>query len=216
MEHLTSSFFISEVLAAIVATLCFSKYKHTAIWPIMPLLWMAVIAETSGVLYYEFIYPNNIWIFNLYGFLYYALFYYMIYSFVKNKKRQKVIIALSCVVIISYAFNLLIVNPIYQPLTYARLLGTVVMVLHLMYAAIEVLKSDAILKVRNSLPFFIFSGYLLIEITLIPVGLIRNMELHLWSLEVYNAVNNILGIILIIANSYFIFGFLWTRSDRKS
>lgn len=177
---------------------------------------MAVLAETSGILYYAFVYPNNIWIFNLYTILYYSLFYYMIYSFVKNKRRKKIILVLSGVVLIAYLINFIAINPIYKPLTYAKTLATIVMVLHLMYAAIEVLKSNTILKIRNSLPFFIFSGYLLIEITLIPIGLIRNMQLYVWPSEVYNAVNSILGFIILIANYYFIFGFLWTKTSKPA
>lgn len=215
MEHLTSLFFISEVLAAIVASICFPKYRGTALWPILPLLWMAVLAETAGVLYGSYVYPNNNWIFNVYAILYYALFYFMIYSFVKNRKRQKIIIVLSAFVGVGYLVNMYTANPIYQPLTYAKTFATVILVLHLMYAAIEVLKSDVILNIRNSLPFFIFSGYLLIEITLIPVGLIRNMEIKLWPVEVYKAVNLILQCVIIIANCYFIFGFLWTNKQVK-
>lgn len=216
MEDFTSFFFITEVLAALVGTFCFRKYKHTEIWLVLPLLWMAVLAETSGILYYAFVYPNNIWIFNLYTILYYSLFYYMIYSFVKNKRRKKIILVLSGVVLIAYIINFIAINPIYKPLTYAKTLATIVMVLHLMYAAIEVLKSNTILKIRNSLPFFIFSGYLLIEITLIPIGLIRNMQLYVWPSEVYNAVNSILGFIILIANYYFIFGFLWTKTSKPA
>jgi hypothetical protein len=180
----------------------------------MPILWMAVLAETSGILYYDLVYPNNHWIFNLYSFLYYIVFYSMIYGFVQNKKRQHIIIALSGVVLLAYIANSIYTDPIHQPLTYADTIATIVMVLHLMYAAIEVLKSNTVFTIRNSLPFFIFSGYILIEIALIPIGVIRNADIHLWPIEVYRAVNKVLGVVIIIANCYFIFGFLWTRSRR--
>lgn len=85
-----------------------------------------------------------------------------------------------------------------------------------MYAAIEALKGNRVFKLRNSLPLFIFVGYLIIEITLVPVGLIRNVELHVWPDEVYYGVNKILGTVLVIANSIFIFGFIWTKKQANA
>lgn len=215
MEYFTTPFFISELLAALVATFCFYKYRHTPLWLILPILWMAPITESLGVYYYEYIYPNNAGIFNLYQFVYFVLFYLMIYGFVKNRTRQLVIISLSVLVLLTYSIEFSITDVQYKPLTYSGIVGTMVMVIHLMYAAIETLKSNKILDFRNSLPFFIFSGYLLIEITLIPVSLIRNQDLNTWSIDVIEGVRSILGAVLILANGYFIFGFLWTKSMGK-
>jgi len=211
LPHLYSPYYLSEVAAAVTATVFFYKYKNSPIWLIMPILWMAVIAETSGVLYVEFVYPNNNWIFNIYGLLFYAVFYKMVYNFVKDPMRRKIIIILSVAVLVVYIINALVTDPLYAALTYGKIAGTVVMVVHLMYAAIESLKSARVFDLKESLPIVVFAGYLLIELTLIPVSLIRNMDLHIWSLDVYNGVNTILGVVLIIANSIFIIGFIWTK-----
>ncbi len=211
LSHFYSPFFISEVLAALCASIFFNKYKNTAVWLIMPILWMAVIAESSGVLYYVYVYPNNSWIFNLYDLIFYLLFYLMIYNFVLDEKRKKIIKSLSALVLLAFVINTLLVNPIYKALTYASILDTIILVIQLMYAAIEALKSQYIFSPKQSLPLFIFGSYLIIELALIPISLIRNMDLHIWSNEVYYGVNTILGYVLLIANAVFIFGFIWTK-----
>lgn len=204
-------YYISEVLAALASSIYFYKYRQTPMWLIMPILWLAVITETVGHLYFEYIYPNNHWIYNIYAFLYYGLFYLIIYWHVKHPKRRKVILYLSIAVMVVFIINCYFTNPITKPLTYATIAGTLIMTIHLMFACIEVLKSTKILKLKNSLPFFIFGGYLIIEVALIPISLIRNVDIYSWTDEVYHGVNHLLGAILIIVNALFIFAFSWTQ-----
>lgn len=208
--------YISEVLAALAASVYFYKYKKTAIWLILPILWLAVFAETAGHLYSSYVYPNNSWIYNSYSLIYYGLFYIMIYGYVKNTKRRTIIKLLSAVLLLIFFINCFIANPTLKPLTYFKIGGTIILIINLMLASIEVLKSNKILKFKNSLPFFIFVGYLIIAIALVPINIIRNVDIFNWDDSIYYGVNTLLAIIIILANSIFIFGFIWTQPIPNS
>lgn len=178
-----------ELIAAIVGTICFSKYRQTPVKYFIYFLWYVFILECIGgytvyVYKYESLshikaYLSNTWMehndwwytinWTIGGSLFYT-FYFR--SLLTSSKLKKVLKYLAFIFI---AFS--IVNIIIQwedffvtTITEISLFATILTVLSILFYLIEVLKSEKILNFYRSVNVYISLSVLLWTVTIAPLA----------------------------------------------
>lgn len=207
--------YISEWLAAIFALIFFYKYKSKPIRTVLFILWIAILAETGARLWIDIGHANNHWIYNCYAILFYGLFYKMTYDHITNKKGRKAVATLSIIMLLAILFRSLTTPFATRFMSHTFNIATGIMVLNLMYYAIDLLKSNVPFVLRERLEAFVFTAYLLFAVSFIPLS---PLVFAIWgkglSLETGNTLSDIQGVILIFMNLMLIFGFIWTKKQR--
>ena len=208
--------YISEILAALVGTFCYFKYKHLPIKTVLAILWIAVITEAIARIYSHY-YHNNHWVYNLYAFLFYMLFYKMVYDHITNDKRRRIVKWLSIIMFIIIIIRAFTVPVITQYMSTIYNIAMLLLVVLLMYYAIDRLKSDAPLILKRELELFVFTGYLIFGISFIPLAPFMTGQMGgQYSDTLLTSLRAIQTITLISMNSILIFGFIWTRPKTYS
>lgn len=209
--------YISELLAAITATIFFYKYKYLPVRLILVILWAALLTETGAHLYSTYVYPNNHWVYNLYSYIFYILIFKMVYDYIENATRKKIVATLAILTILAITARAL-TTPVltrYMTGTYNIALGIVIIAL--LYYAIDRLKSNAPLRPKQELELYIFSGYLLFGISFVPISWFRMGQLGFDYSESFDATLRLIQMITLVAmNALFIFGFIWTQPKSKN
>lgn len=212
---MTDFTFIVECLAAVIATVFYTKYKHLPIKPILLILWLTVIAETCARIPSLRIEGTNHLIYNCYLVTAYPLLYLTIYHHIKNPIRKKYsrIIAISVVGIL---FLRGFTTPFLTKfMVYMFSLSIVGLVPLLLYYAVDLLKNNKQIILRHKLELFIFTGYLIFGIAYIPISFVTTgTELLSLSREALDILFNIQYMIVILMNAIFIFGFVWTKPRK--
>ncbi|RMB56547.1 hypothetical protein EAX61_14150 [Dokdonia sinensis] len=206
--------YISEWLAAIFALIFFYKYRMQPIRLVLLILWIAIIAETAARLWIDAGYTNNHWIYNCYAILFYGLFYKMTYDHIKNSKRKKIVALLSILMLAVIIFRSFTSPFATRFMTHTFNVATAVMVINLMYYAIDLLKSDINFILRERLEAFVFVAYAIFAVSFIPLS---PLVFAIWgdfSSSAAQTLSDIQGAILIVMNLILIFGFVWTRKQR--
>lgn len=203
---------ILQCLAAIVALLCYPKFKAKPIRMVLLLLWITLVAEIGARAYTAAGYDNNHWIYNVYAILFYGLFYKMVYDHIHHPTRKKIVAISAIIMFLAIIFRALTTPFFSLYMVHVFNLATFVMVFHLMYYAIDLLKSDADFRLKNNLEIFIFGGYLLFAVSFIPLApFIFGIWMPDLSRQYYELLGDIQGGIVIVMNLTFIYGFVWTR-----
>lgn len=181
---------ILEFVAAIVVTFSFFLFKESrtkAFNFLLLFLWLTVLIEFIGS-YTRLVVPycfedisffkehsqflKNYWIFNIYlalAYTFYTWFFYKQLISTKNKTIIKCAIAIFNIITIIDFLNGDIFFIGYSQLM--NLFGLILIVLVLSMYYHELLSSDRILSINNSLPFYISIGVLLFFITVTPLYL---------------------------------------------
>ena len=209
---MTTAMYISEGLAAIIATVFYYKYRHLPVRLILIILWTAVLTEIGASAYTHYIYPNNHWVYNLYSFIFYTLIFKMVYDHINNRVRKKIVASLAVLTIIGIILRAMTTSVLTRYMTSAYNLAMAVMVIISLFYAIDRLQSDAPLKPKKELELFIFGAYLLFGISFIPISWFRVGQLGTeYSQSFHDNLLTIQGVVLIVMNSLLIVGFIWTR-----
>ena len=206
---------IIQCVTAIVALACYPKYKHKPIRMVLLLLWIAVVAETASRVHIAIGFENNHWIYNVYSLLFYGLFYKMVYNHIQSPTRQKIVATTAIIMFLVIGYRAFTTPFLTRYMVHVFSLATLVMVVHLMYYAIDLLKSDVNFKLKHNLEIFVFGGYLLFAVSFIPLApIVFGVWLSEISTTAYLLLTNIQGAIVIIMNLIFIYGFLWTKEQH--
>jgi len=203
--------YYSEWIAAVTATVCFFKYKHLPIRTILLLLWITVIAESAAIVWIKLGHTSNHWIYNIYAFCFYVIIYKMVYDYIIDVRRKKIVLLLSVLFFIGGTVRFLFIPRATDFLIHVNNAGMLLLVVLLLYYAIDLLKSDRPLNLKKQLELFIFSGYLFFGISFIPLSIFVFGAEESVSKRAISIFSDIQRIIVVIMYLIFTFGFIWTR-----
>ncbi len=205
-----STLFI-ELISAIIGSIFFHKYKHTILKYFLIYLWFIVFIEYSAFISREYFgVKYNAWLFN---FFYVVHFLYLFYTYslvLNNKKRKKIISYFAIGYSIVFIINGFFENYITRSQTIPFILGSGFLIISIIFYFTEVLKSEKVLSVKKNLLFWISVGLLLCYAGFIPFRITMNYYADMQNI---NHLYLILYALIIISNTCFIIGFIW--SDRK-
>jgi len=200
-----------------VGTVFFYKYRHLPVKLILPILWITVIAETCARFPSLRIDGTNHFIYNCYLLTAYPLLYLIVYRHIKNSIRKKYVGAISIIVVAIMLFRAFTTPLLTEFMVFMFSLSIIGLVIILLYYAVDLLKNNARIILKNKLELFIFSGFMLFGISYIPLSFILTSEDFLQlSDEAINTLSSIQNSTVILMNLIFILGFIWTNSRENT
>ncbi|WP_157972891.1 hypothetical protein [Aureibaculum luteum] len=210
----------SELLSAIVGTVYFYKYKHTTLKYFLYLLWYITITEflgwyirvTGNMAYIDengWIY--NKWLYNILNIVTFSTVYIIYYRYLKTqlfKKWIKVFLIVFLLVnILNWAF---IQNFIKEGAVFPKIIGSVFLIISIIFYFIELLRSEKIVIFHRLLLFWISVGLLLFYTGTIPFVLKWNGFMVIKGVHELFLILYILAIIMYLT---FTFGFIWSKKE---
>jgi len=179
--------YISEWATAIVALLCYKKYRHTAMQPIVFILWIVVAIEVCARIESIRIEGTNHIYYNAYIITIFPLLYYTIYKHTLVAHRKKCILIISAITI---AIILL---------------------------AVDLLKTNMRIVLKNRLDLFIFSGFLIFGVSYIPLSFfMMGLPIFELSASATGMLSSLQLSIVVLMNIIFILGFFWTSPIKRN
>lgn len=201
--------FFSYGLAVLLAFVFYKKYSHTYLRFFPWLLLYVFVNELFAAYCVHKIFHNNVVMYNIYNIIFFLYFYFVFYKNEQRKQYKK------WIVVASVSFMLAsLINPFYksfleEPQLLAYIVGACVLIFCIIVYFIEILYTPQILIVKRDLLFWVSIGLLLFHVGYIPIKVTR----HFFA----QADNNFLTllvvhrILILLMNTSFIIGFLWTR-----
>jgi len=212
----------SELLASIVGTIYFYKYKHTFLKYFLFLLWYITLTEFSGwyvssnriesLLFFD---QNGrlytLWMYNLLRiFTFSTIFYIYIKSI--NTKRYKSLIKIFLItylilVVINWSF---IQSFIFEMSEIPKVIGSLFVTITVIFYFIELLKSEKIIIFHRVLLFWVSTGFLLYYSGTIPFALKWNGYMLIPGIHKLFLINTILSLTMYLT---FTLGFIWSKKE---
>lgn len=210
-----------ELLSAIVGTIYFYKYKHTSLKYFLFLLWYIVITEffskyaskTGVLIFYTDDNGNHYttWFYNLLRFVTFNSLFYIYYRYLNSIKLKKWIKAFFIVYTVIYIANwLFIQNFIKQSSELPRVVGSLFLIITIIFFFIELLRSEKVVVFHRLLLFWVSVGLLLFYTGTIPFALKRNGYALIPGIHELFLIVYILAIMMYLI---FTFGFIWSRKE---
>jgi len=161
-----------ELITIFIGIYHYKKYKDTLLKYFLWFLCYGFMTEMLGIIVgVGFKKPNHI-VFNIYAVIYYLFFYWLFYKFLKNKRNKIIVNFFVFSFIIMFIIDSFYFSSVFGNFQYYTLLfGSITLIITIILFFIEILNSDAILKVKNLLIFWVAVGVLLFQLGFIPVFL---------------------------------------------
>ena len=212
----------SELLSAIIGTIYFYKYKHTALKYFLYILWFIVLTEFTGMYasHYDVLgffdeegIHYNLWMFNLLYFIFYpvvlTIFLQSISRLLYKNLIKGFIIFYVIFSIINWSF---IQNFKYEWTELPDVIGSIFLILAIVFYFIELLKSQKIITYHKKLLFWISVGLLIFHTGTIPFTL-KATEYAL--MKDIHSLFLIVWVSALVMYLLFTFGFIWSDKEEK-
>ena len=172
----------SELLAAIVGTIFFYKYKKTPLKYFLFLLWYIVLTEqlskyagrTGFLIFYTDENGNHYttWFYNLLRFVTFNTLFYVYYKSLLTLKFKKWIKLFTIIYLFVFIINWIFLQDfIKERSEIPRILGSLFLIITIIFYLIELLRSEKILVFHRTLHFWVSVGLLLFYSGTIPFAL---------------------------------------------
>ncbi len=213
-----------ELLAALVGTIFYYKYKHTYFKYFLFLLWYIFLSEffvgyirdnkIDFFLHYSktgIIYTH--WVYNILDTISFLVYYYIYYkSMSSNEKYKNWIKKFAIAYIVISILNWSFIQNFFEELqSYLFIIGAIFLIIAILFYFIELLKSEKILVFHKNLLFWISIGLLLYYAGNIPFAAeLNGYALIPGGIHKLFLIVNILAIIMYLL---FTFGFIWSKKE---
>lgn len=198
---------IMQVITLIIGLRNYHKVKQSAERYLVYFLGLSVLTEIIGPLYGYLVNGDNFFIYNTYLFLFFAFYLYWYYQLTQVTLYKQFIIGFACILCLFFIGNLTIQSFITEYLSYSFILGSVLIIFTTLFHFIELIRSDAILKIRHHLTFWVTVGLLLFSVGIIPLITLRKyLNLHTGFAYYF-----ILVFLNLILHGCYSLGFIWSK-----
>lgn len=173
-----------ELLAATIGTIYITKYREDRITRyFVYFLWFTVLFDTffgwfpSLIINNEqlcfleetFLYDNH-WAYNSYDIISFSFYLFFFLNFIESTRVKKIGFFLILFFIITSLLNLIFSGVFFKsPALYSLILGTLLLLIFIVYFYFQVLQSDKILDFYKVLVFYISVGALVFHILVNPI-----------------------------------------------
>jgi len=212
----------SELLASIVGTIYFYKYRHTVLKYFLILLWYITLTEFSGwyissnriesLLFFD---QNgtlyNLWMYNLLRVFTFSTIFYIYIKSINTKRYNQLIKTFLITYLILVIINWLFIQSfIFEMSEIPRVIGSLFATITVIFYFIELLKSEKIITFHRGLLFWISTGILLYYSGSIPFALKWNGYMLIPGIHKIFLINTILSLTMYLT---FTFGFIWSKKE---
>jgi len=195
-------------IAALTAILFYDKYKHTVLKYFVWILIYTFLNEFSAKYVYYWL-ETNVVMYNVYNTIFFLYFFYVFYNFVKNKTYKKWILYSAVLFLAVTVVSVIVVNAYFNNLMTSYITGACLIIFCIILYYIEILSDSRVLYIKEDLLFWISVGLLLFYVGYIPIKISR--EFFSDNNDLFVTLFNVQRVLIIIMNSCFILGFLWTK-----
>ena len=210
----------SELIAAIVGTIFFYKYKNTPLKYFLYLLWYITlteflgryIRETGNLAYIDDNgLPYNLWLYNTLEFITFNTLFFIYSKYLESINYKKWVRYFAYVFSIVFTINwIFIQNYFKEGAEIPVILGSIFLILSILFYLIELLRSEIIIVFHRLLLFWISVGLLLFYTGTIPFTLKVNEYMLFPGIHKLFLIVYILAIIMYLT---FSFGFIWSKKE---
>lgn len=212
MEHLRYIGMASEILAAVMATIYFSKYKNSNLKYLLLLLWFIPINEILS----QFVFQKTATGYllrNAYRIFVTMTLLFITYKELKNIRRKKILLVLIILGAGVFFINMIFKNPSSNFLSIGFTIVSIFTVIGLLCYLIELLKTDEMLRINRDLYLWVSVGFLIFFITY-PVIFFTRTLLAEGKDDLIRALYIIQIIIAIASYITIAFGFYWGEKRK--
>jgi len=198
-----------ELITIFIGVYHYKKYKSTLLKYFLYLLWYGIFTEAMGIVVsIVFKFPNHI-VFNIYVLVRALFLLWLFGNYFKNKINIKITQFFRYFLIIWFVINSIFYESILATQTFTYYLSSLFLIITIILFFIEILNSEAILKIKNLLIFWVAAGVLLFELGFTPVFIAK---------DYINYSNGLTyGYILLLLNFLtsicFSLGFIWSKKE---
>ena len=201
--------------AALVGTFLYTHYKSSKAKYFIWIVWFGFIMDLFGQYYYSWFNQHNSQIvYNIYVLVAITFFLWWFRSLLISKKRKEIVKYFIILFIISNMVNaLFLLNVLYQPTTYAYVIGVIFLVITVCYYFIEMFNKEVVLKLRDSMYFWFALGVLSFFATFLPFYITATFFAQ--SAQTMLPLGVTVFILNVIMNGCFIIGFFKAKHSAK-
>lgn len=199
-----------ELITIIIGLYHYKKYENSPLKYFLWFLCYGFLTEMAGVYISTILkLPNHI-VFNIYALVQFEFFLWLFYKYIKTMKYKILVKIFSAFIILFFVINSLFIQDISKTFqSYFLLSGSVLLMFIVILFFIEIMSSDAILKVKNLLIFWVAVGILLFQLGFLPV-FIATKYINYSNGPTYGYILVILNFITSLCYSL---GFIWTKKN---
>jgi hypothetical protein len=213
---------ISELLASVVGTIYFYKYRDTPLRYLLVLLWYITLTEftswyvgSNQIENFLFIKKNGVlytlWLYNLLNTISFSVFFFIYYQSIKKKRFKFWIkIFFICFILLSVINWSFIQSFIYEYSELPKIMGSILIIITVLFYFIELLESEKIIVFHRLLLFWVSIGLLLFYTGTIPFNLKVNGYALIPGIHKLFLIITILALIMYLT---FTFGFIWSKKE---
>jgi len=196
------------IITAIIGSFHYKKYKNTPLKYFLFLLWYGIFTEAMGIVVsIVFKYPNYI-VYNIYVFIRAMFLLWLFSKYLKKTKSKQIVKYFIYLTVLFFIINTLFVQNIFKDSqSYFYFFGGILLIVTILIFFIEILNSEAILKIKNVLIFWVAAGVLLFELGFTPV-FIANKYINYSHGLTYGYILLLLNLITSVC---FSLGFIWSK-----
>jgi len=210
-----------ELLSAITGTVYLYKYRHTSLKYFLYLLWYITFSEFFAAYirfsgnFAGFVDENGraytTWVYNVLGFVTFLSLFYIYWGYLKNAIFKKWITIFSIIYLSSYIINWIFIQNFFREnATMPEALGSIFLVVTIIFFFIELLRSEKILVFHRMLLFWISIGLILFYAGTTPFILEYNGFKLIPGIHKLFLIIYILAILMYLI---FTFGFIWSKKE---
>ncbi len=213
----------SELLASIIGTIFFFKFKHTYLRYFLFLLWFIFLSEIfahyihdhkiKSLIYYKESngWYYNHWVYNVLDTLSFMVYYYIFYNALNTLKHKKLVKLFAILYILFSIINwTFIQNFLSEMQSYLFITGAIFLIISIILYFIELLKSEKILIFHKNLLFWISIGLLIYYAGSIPFAAEYN------GYALIPGIHDLFLIVYILATTMYLtftFGLIWSKKE---
>ncbi len=210
-----------ELLSAVIGSFYFYKYRSTSLKYFLYLLWFITFSEFLGAYirvsgnFAGFIDEKgrayNTWVYNILGLVTFTTLFYMYWSYLKNETFKKWIKIFVVIYILIYIANWIFFQDfIKDSATSPEVIGSILLVVTIIFFFIELLRSEKIIIFHKTLLFWVSIGLILFYAGTTPFILEYNGYKLIPGIHKLFLIIYILAILMYLI---FTFGFIWSKKE---
>jgi hypothetical protein len=202
----------AEFIAAISASIYYSKYKNSSLKWLLPLLWYIPVNEVVC----NFILEEKLFylLYNIYDLITSCTILIVLRLSVVEKKWQRGMNILIVLNISSFFINFLTINPYREYTSLSFTISAFLIVIALLLYLVELLNKKIIIKVNRNIYLWVCSGFLIFHISYPILIYARKFLGDIKS--ILDPLNYIQVVIIMITYLTIAFGFHWGEKIEKN
>lgn len=204
---------ILQFITAIIGSIYYYKFKHTVLKYFLLLLWYTSVNDIFGLLYQSYNNASsNYFIYNIYQIIRFITILFIYKVYIESKISKKIISFFIIAYCLSVVINFFVESFWDEYFLNTFIIGATFIAISVLLFMFEILRSEKVLYISESLIFWISSAYLIYFVPNIPFYIVR---------KYYSDSNTVPYIFIVnyfLLLSYYIIhiiGFIWSKPETK-